>query len=134
MVPESGYLHPMELNTDLLKFLAILTHNKVSKNKLNASMANTYLITLFHCTIFVLNEMSLSPPHYTKFRRLIPDVSFPLIFIGKFMGPLGPWAHGPHGAHGFPWHPVGPMGPNVAISKLWKNLFQKKYTNNGGAL
>ena len=43
MVPESGYLHPMELNTDLLKFSAILTHNKVSKNEWNASTANKYL-------------------------------------------------------------------------------------------
>ena len=43
MVPDSGYLHPVEITTDLLKFSAILTHNKVSKDEWKISTANQYL-------------------------------------------------------------------------------------------
>ena len=48
MVPESGYLTPMELTTDWLKFSARLTHNQVSRNVWNSTTANQYLS---HCCI-----------------------------------------------------------------------------------
>ena len=48
MIPESGYLSPMELTTDWLKFTARLTHNQVATKAWSSSTAQEFLS---HCCI-----------------------------------------------------------------------------------